>query len=135
MKTLLSVGLIACFVLSLFERTTEAGYKDSWDGVFIWEPSPNQFIVRGYVGAVRASAGDTAYIGCHSNFGNAVAPWGWCQAVDSSGTYKGCSWSGVEMAGVVAGIGPMSYLDFSIENNVCVSISIQNYSYGLPAVP
>jgi hypothetical protein len=135
MKKLILIGLIACFVLPLFEQTTEAGYKDSWDGVSIWEPVPNQFVVSGYVGAVRHAVGDLAYIGCHSNFGNAVAPWGWCQAVDSTGTYKGCSWSGVEMAGIVASIGPMSYIDFTVENNVCASISIHNYSYGFPAVP
>jgi hypothetical protein len=93
----------------------------------------------GSIGTARNSADTVQYIGCTvtlSRAGSGNAPWAFCAARSTSGSYATCATEDATLVSQIQSIHPNSYIYFNFNNaGDCLSIGTSNFSYYEPVAP
>lgn len=87
----------------------------------------------GDLGTVRAMPDNTQFIGCYAQSSDDYE-WGWCQVMDSAGTYRGCYVDNARHIASIRSIKGDSRISFqwNADTGLCTSITVDNASYYEP---
>lgn len=123
--------LLGLFVLVGLCGSAFAGWKNNSAQVSVSTSSAS-----GSIGAARNSADNNQQLGCSSYNAGANNVYGYCFAINSTGTYKQCYWQGTAWLNTINGINDNSYLWFNWDaSGNCTFIYTNTDSANPPPAP
>lgn len=132
MKTLKAiVSVLICAAGAMVASSSSAGYK------YNLEVNVSSTTGQGVLGAARASADSTQYIGCTVVSYATGGSTGYCYARNSAGTSISCQTTNASLIHLIQTLNGQSQLYFYVPTgtSTCSQINVYQLSYNTPSTP